>query len=133
MACPYRGSVKSEVDVMLRILHEAQPGERATLRLEGSVGTEWAALLERECFVLLRAGASVRLDLGRVGFVDCVGIDVLRRLGRAGVEVRCCPGTVASVLEAEGVPVTFVPAVDGECTDTKSMLHDRPWRKETRS
>jgi len=92
---------------MLRITRQEEPPARATLRLEGSVAAEWAALLEYECLGLLRIGQAVRLDLAGVGFVDRAGVETLGRLGRAGVDIRCRPGVVASVLEAEGVRVAL--------------------------
>lgn len=91
----------------LRITHvEEGSSLRATLRLEGRLVAEWAALLERECSGLLRTAAAVSLDLTGVGIVDRAGIEVLKRLGLAGVRIRCRPGPVAGVLEAEGVRVT---------------------------
>jgi hypothetical protein len=94
---------------MLRITREAGTDGRATLRLAGSVAGEWASLLEYECEGLVRAGVDLSLDLADVGFVDRAGIESLGRLGRAGVEIRCRSGAVASVLEAEGVPITLAP------------------------
>jgi hypothetical protein len=94
-----------EADMMLRITLEETLRPRATLRLEGSVAGEWVALLERECIGLLRAWVALILDLKGVGFVDRAGVEVLRRLGRAGVEIRGCSGTVESVLEGEGIIV----------------------------
>ena len=49
---------------------------------------------------------TVSLDLAGVDFVDWAGVDALKRLSRAGIEIRCRWGPVASVLEAEGVRVT---------------------------
>jgi anti-anti-sigma regulatory factor len=92
---------------MLRITRQEEPPARATLRLEGSVAAEWAALLEHECLDLLRICGVVRLDLAGVGFVDRAGVETLGRLGRSGVDIRCRPGVVASVLEAEGVRVAL--------------------------
>jgi ABC-type transporter Mla MlaB component len=89
-----------------RITREEGSRSRATLKLEGSVVAEWAALLERECSDLLRSSTSVSLDLAGVGFVDRAGVEALERLSRAGVEIRCPPGAVASVLLGEGVRVT---------------------------
>jgi anti-anti-sigma regulatory factor len=77
-----------------------------TLRLEGRVVAEWAALLERECSDLLRSRGAVSLELAGVSFVDRAGIQALERLSRAGVEIRCPPGAVASVLEGEGIRLT---------------------------
>ncbi len=91
---------------MLRITREEGSCSRALLRLEGSIVAEWAALLERECSGLLRSRGAVSLDLAGVRFVDRAGVEVLKRLSRAGVEIRCPSGPVASVLEAEGVRAT---------------------------
>jgi anti-anti-sigma regulatory factor len=78
------------------------------LTLEGSIAAEWAALLERECSELLRNRSGVSLDLAAVTFIDRAGVGALGRLSRAGAEIRCRSGPVASVLEGEGIPVTQV-------------------------
>jgi len=96
-----------------RITRENGSRSRATLKLEGRVVAEWAALLERECSDLLRSSTSVSLDLAGVSFVDRAGVETLERLSRAGVEVRCPSGPVASVLLGEGVRVTHC-ADDGQ-------------------
>ena len=90
----------------LRITRKEGSRSRVTLKLEGSLVAEWAALLERECADLLRVSASVSLDLTCVGFVDRAAVEALERLSRAGVEIRCPSGAVASVLSGEGVRVT---------------------------
>lgn len=95
--------------MVLRITRERSSPERATLRLEGRLDAEWATVLERECSALHRAGRAVSLDMARVGFVDGAGIEALTRLSRQGVEIRCLPGLVASVLEGELIPVTLDP------------------------
>jgi anti-anti-sigma regulatory factor len=92
--------------VTLRITRKKRSRSRATLVLEGKVAAEWAALLERESSDLLRSGLAVSLDLEGVTFVDRAGVRTLKRLSRAGVEIRCRPGPVASVLEGEGIRIT---------------------------
>lgn len=92
----------------LRITRRKGSQSRATLTLEGSIAAEWAALLERECSDLQRSRREVSLDLAAVTFIDRAGVRTLGRLSRAGVEIRCRPGPVASVLEGEGIPVTQV-------------------------
>ena len=92
-------------EAMMRITFAHVSDERTTLRVEGSVVTEWADLLAWECAGLLHAGVSLTLDLSGVDFVDRRGVESLRQLGREGVEIRCPSGAVASVLEAEGVLV----------------------------
>ena len=93
----------------LRITREEGSRSPALLRLEGSVVAECAALLEHECLGVLRSGEAVSLDLAGVTFVDRAGVEALERLSRAGVEIRCRPGPVASVLEGEGVRVKRAP------------------------
>jgi anti-anti-sigma regulatory factor len=93
--------------VTLRITRKKGSRSRATLVLEGKVAAEWAALLERECSDLLGSGLAVSLDLAGVSFVDRAGVRTLRRLSRKGLGIRCLPGPVASVLEGEGIPVTW--------------------------
>jgi anti-anti-sigma regulatory factor len=92
--------------VTLRITRRKGSRSRATLVLEGKVAAEWATLLERECSGLLRSHLAVSLDLAGVIFVDRAGIRTLGRLSRKGVEILCCRGPVASVLEGEGITVT---------------------------
>jgi len=110
MACrmPFHLRVSSDEDdaVTLRITLEEESGSRAQFRLEGRLVAEWAALLERECVDVLRSQRRVRLDVADVNFVDRAGLEVITRLSRAGVEICCRAGPVASVLEGEGVPVT---------------------------
>ena len=89
--------------MVLRITRGSDAG--AVLRLEGRIIWEWAALLEREWRELLMSCDEVSLDLSGVRFVDQAGIAVLQRLSRAGAEIRCPSGPVASVLEAAGIRV----------------------------
>jgi hypothetical protein len=95
-----------EDDVTLRITREEESGPRAELRLEGRLVAEWVGLLERECLGVLRSRGAMSLDLAGVNFVDRAGVRTLARLSRAGVEIRCRSGPVASVLEGEGIRVT---------------------------
>lgn len=104
---------------MMRITVEQVSDHRTTLRLEGSLGAEWADLLERECSGHLHAGVSLTLDLAGVDFVDRLGVETLRRLRRDGVEIRCRYGAVASVLEAEGVRIISYTAANGEDDDSR--------------
>ena len=90
----------------LRITRERGSRFRANLKLEGRLVAEWAALLERECLDLLLSRGAVRLNLAGVVFVDRASVEVLGRLSRMGVEIRCRSRLIASVLEGEGVRVT---------------------------
>ena len=102
---------------MLRITRELGWQSQTLLRIEGSLVAEWVGLLLRECFAALRSAEVLELDLEGVDFVDRAGVEALGLLSRAGVEIRRPPGSVASVLEEEGVFVT---------EDEKSVAHGRP-------
>jgi anti-anti-sigma regulatory factor len=93
--------------MVLRITQNEGSDSGAILRLEGRVVAEVAAVLEKECFELLKSRAEVSLDLTGVSFIDLAGIEVLQRLNLAGAEILCTSGAVASVLEGAGVHVTL--------------------------
>jgi anti-anti-sigma regulatory factor len=93
--------------MVLRITQNEGSDSGAILRLEGRVVAEVAAVLEQECFELLKSRAEVSLDLTGVSFIDLAGIEVLQRLNLAGAEILCQSGAVASVLEGAGVHVTL--------------------------
>jgi anti-anti-sigma regulatory factor len=93
--------------LVLRITQEDGSDSGTILRLEGRVVAEGGVLLEHECREILRVLDEVCLDLTSVTFVDRAGVEALRRLSGAGVEILCPPGPVASVLEGAGIPVTL--------------------------
>lgn len=99
-------------NLMLRITVMAAPDALRVLKLEGHVDREGGALLERECASWIAAGAAIALDLSSVRFVDRSGTAALGRLGRAGVEIRCRSGVVASVLESEGIEIVDTTSGD---------------------
>lgn len=104
--------------MVLKITRGEASGSRVTLRLDGSLLSEWAEFLEHECRRLLRTPGAVRLDLRGVNFVDRAGVEALARLSQTGVEVHCRPGPVANVLAAEGIRVAGdADGSDGEDDD----------------
>ena len=91
--------------MLLRIIEGSDSG--AILRLEGRFVPEVAAGLEEECSELLRSRDEVSVDLAGVSFVDSTGLEVFERLSRAGAEILCTSGLVASLLKGAGVRVTL--------------------------
>jgi anti-anti-sigma regulatory factor len=96
----------------LRITVVAESAAPIVLKLEGHVDREGGALVERECWCRIAGGAAVAVDMTAVRFVDRAGTAAIGRLGRAGVEIRCRAGVVASVLESEGIEVAYVESGD---------------------
>ena len=94
---------------MLRISVVVESIGRLVLKLEGNVEGEGSGLLERE-WAALAGGNAIVVDMTAVRFVDRAGTEALRRLERAGVEIRCRPGVVASVLQSEGIDVVEIPS-----------------------
>lgn len=90
---------------VLRILRNDVDAHRVFLVLQGHIAGEWAALLERECEELTRSGLQVALDLSGVIFIGRSGLEVLGRLGLAGVGIFDCPPLIADMLEQEGIAV----------------------------
>jgi anti-anti-sigma regulatory factor len=91
---------------VLRILRHDQGAERVVLIVEGRIVTEWADVLEEECLALIGSHLRVALDLSGVSFIGRRGVDVLRRLGRGGVEIEGCSPLIAETLEQEGIAVS---------------------------
>ena len=90
---------------MLRIEPDQVDDHRVNLMLQGSIVAAWADLLERECLERIRSGFRVVLDLQGVVFIGRSGLEVLGRLGRAGVRIVGCSALFAAMLEQEGIAV----------------------------
>ena len=88
---------------MLRIQRTEVIAHTVTLVLHGRIVAEWADLLERECLELLRSETRVVLDLSEVVFIGRSGLEVLGRLGQAGVGIAGCSPLIAAMLEQEGI------------------------------
>lgn len=95
---------------MMRITLTRESRDTITLRLEGNLDGDSVGLLEREFESLLAGRAAICVDMTAIRFVDRLGTEALRRIGGAGVEIRCRPGVVASVLENEGIGITLAPS-----------------------
>jgi anti-anti-sigma regulatory factor len=90
-------------DPMLRIRHDVMAAREVTLFLQGRIVAEWAELLERECDRLILSGYRVVLDLSEVVFIGRSGVEVLGRVGHAGVRIVGCTALVVAMLEHEGI------------------------------
>src|SRR5262245_61698641 len=88
---------------MLRILRVESEGGRFLLDLQGRIAGEWIDLLEGECTDAIRSGLRVALDLTGVTFIGRSGLEALRRLRAAGVEIGACSPLLADTLEQEGI------------------------------
>lgn len=87
---------------MLRISQTASNGSHVTLKLEGRIADQWAALLEGECRALLRHDKHVQLDFSDVDFIDESGIEVVRNFLHNHVAIINAPGFIEELLQIGG-------------------------------
>jgi anti-anti-sigma regulatory factor len=88
---------------MLRITKERENGKGVTLKLEGKIANQWAALLEGECRLLLRQNKVLALDVAGVDYIDESGLEVIRNLPDQ-VRISKAPGFIKEILRAGGRP-----------------------------
>ena len=90
------------MEMMLKITKIQESRSEVLLKLEGKITAEWAALLDRECRVLLREEKAVCLECSNVDFIDARGIEVLKSFPSTQVTLMSAPGYVTELLQAGG-------------------------------
>lgn len=79
-------------------------GTGVTLRVEGRLAGEWGPFLERYCQSVTGNARALRLDVSGVTYVDAKGIDTLKRLKGAGVDLVSCPPIITDLLDEDTPP-----------------------------
>ena len=83
---------------MLRITTTPGTNGSQRLKVEGRLAGEFVTELSRATFSALAAARTVRLDLANVTFVDQTGVELLRSLQTAGVDLIDCSPFVQSLI-----------------------------------
>ena len=83
---------------MLRITKEVHPPSRAVLVVEGQLIGPWVEELRRTTEDVLAQGDAV-LELHSLRFADHEGIELLRRLRKAGLEVVGASTFLSALIE----------------------------------
>jgi anti-anti-sigma regulatory factor len=96
---PYICATQQGAVKMLRITKVENNGAPVTLKLEGKVSDQWAALLDGECRSLLSHRKEVCLDLSGVNFMDAGGVKVVKSLPRQQVRIVNAPGFIEELLK----------------------------------
>lgn len=73
---------------MMRVLTE-QRGDIGLVRVSGEIDLASAPALQAALTHCVGASRAVEVDLRRVTFVDCTGLDILRRAERAADDAGC--------------------------------------------
>jgi predicted nuclease with RNAse H fold len=90
---------------VLRILLDDVKSQRVVLVLHGQMVEDLADSLERGCAELRKTGLAVVLLLSGVAFIGRKGVEVLRRLTRAGVRIIGSAPLSADSIEEEWIDV----------------------------
>ncbi len=85
---------------MLRITTE-EFKESTNLKLEGKLAGVWVDEVERTWQMVVRDSPRehVLVNLCDVTFIDVRGKQLLKRMGRAGVEFRCCGPDISATID----------------------------------
>lgn len=83
---------------MLRITRKAPDSSRLTLILEGNIASDWVSVLEKECLNAMEETPVVRLDFSEVTSLDRRGVELLRRLQKAGVQIVHASSVIKGLL-----------------------------------
>ncbi len=87
---------------MLKITKTDNGGSTVTLKLEGKIMNQWAALLDGECRAELQRRKSIELDCAGVDFLDQKGVEVLKNLPSTHVTLIGAPGYMTELLQIGG-------------------------------
>jgi hypothetical protein len=73
-----------------------------TIKLEGQLLGPWVSAVRDACRARGRRSGRLRLDLAAVTYADAAGVQLLRDLVGAGVEIAACSGFVSELLSPAG-------------------------------
>lgn len=77
---------------MLRIVEEQATDGSITLRLDGSLVSQWVEVLRSSCEQMFQHGNRLTLDLSGVSFADPAGVRLLQQLRAQQVSfINCSP------------------------------------------
>ena len=110
-------SEEGKEDNMLRILLDDVKSERVVLVLHGQMVEDLAESLERGCAELRKTGLAVVVLLSGVAFIGRKGVEVLRRLTRAGVRIIGSAPLSADTNEEEWIEVD--PTIGDESSGSR--------------
>jgi len=71
---------------MLKITKVVLARQEVTLQLDGRVTGQWVELLRETADLALSEGSHLNVDLENVCFIDCEGIELIKRLLDHGVQ-----------------------------------------------
>jgi hypothetical protein len=91
-----------EVAGVLKITRLSHKGRPRTLKLEGEIVGPWVDAVRDTCTKRGRRPGRLRLDLAAVTYADAAGVQLLRDLMHAGIEIAGCSSFISELLHLEG-------------------------------
>ena len=86
---------------MVRVTKLTSTLPAVTLKVEGQIVGESAAVLDRECATLLATTDEILLDLSAVTYIDTDGLRTLRRIAAGRLIVVNCSPLIREMLREE--------------------------------
>ena len=87
---------------MLKITRLSHKGQGLTIKLEGEILGPWVGAVRDACTKRGRRSRRLRLDLAAVTYADAAGVQLLRDLMHAGIEIAGCSSFISELLHLEG-------------------------------
>lgn len=84
-----------------KITRFSRKGRMQTIKLEGQILEPWVGTVRDACTKRGRRSTRLRLDLAAVTFADAAGVQLLRALMRAGIEIATCSSFLGELLHLE--------------------------------
>ena len=81
---------------MLKITRLSHKGRGLTIKLEGEIVGAWVGAARDACAI--RGRRPRRLDLAAVTYADAAGVQLLRDLMHAGIEIAGCSSFISELL-----------------------------------
>ena len=87
---------------MLKITRLSRNVPVLTIKLEGEILGPWVGVVRDACTKRGRRSARLSLDLAAVTYADAAGVQLLRDLMHAGIEIAGCSSFISELLHLEG-------------------------------
>jgi ABC-type transporter Mla MlaB component len=87
---------------VLKITRLSHKRGRLTIKLEGEILGPWVSAVCDACTKRVLRSRRLRLDLAAVSYADAAGVQLLRDLMHAGIEITGCSSFISELLHLEG-------------------------------
>ncbi len=94
--------VEARKGPVLRTINHPNRAAAVTLKVKGSIVSDWVLFLEIQLRSLLQRARGVLVDLSEVKEVDARGVEMLKRMTRQQLRLINCPSIVQERVGSSG-------------------------------